>query len=80
MYFGELKTHSEQYQNGHSTGSVRAYDDAISFFEALARSQKQDGHDYTYTPEEIIEKLKQLKFGWIRHCDTFGMGEYDVKF
>jgi len=69
MMYGELKQQSEAYQNGHSTGSVRAYDDAIMHFEQLSKDKHKK-----MTPEEVVKELRICKANWLDHCDTFGMG------
>lgn len=66
MLFGELKEHSSDYRNGHHTGSVRAYDFAISDIE----SSEAD----TFTKQEVIDLLKASKTSWLNYCDIFGMG------
>ena len=72
MYYGELKEHSKEYQNGHFTGSVRAYDDAIGWFEEIAANEKSGSK---HSIGEVIAMLKYCKDNWIRHCEDFGMGE-----
>lgn len=71
MYYGELATHSPEYQCGHSTGSNRAYDDAIYFFEKVSSIEKKGTK---YTTDEIISMLKSCKAHWINFCETYGMG------
>lgn len=72
MYFGELSSHSSEYQCGHETGSIRAYDDAISFFERRLSSDTRLKKQ-SYTNQQVIDILKVLKDSWLQHCDTFGM-------
>lgn len=71
MYYGELAKHSEEYQTGHSTGSSRAYSDAITRFKVLA----QEDAKKRYTAAEVADMLKSMKDGWIEYCDTFGHGK-----
>lgn len=71
MYFGELAEHSIDYQNGHSTGSARAYDDAIFWFEKILQGEKKGTKHST---EAVIAMLKYAKDNWLNECDTYGMG------
>lgn len=71
MYYGELATHSFEYQCGHSAGSVRAYDDAIMWFEKVLANEKKG---QKYTTQETIAMLKACKKNWINFCDSWGMG------
>lgn len=74
MYYGELASHSPEYQSGHHTGSVRAYDDAIHWFEEVLANEKKGSK---YSTAEIIAMLKHCKILWLEHCETFGMGSED---
>lgn len=70
MYYGELATHSPEYQSGHSTGSVRAYDDAIRWFEEIQANEKKGSK---HTTAEVIAMLKACKVQWLEHCESYGM-------
>lgn len=71
MYFGELKAHSYEYQCGHETGSIRAYDDAIHWFEKILANEKKNTK---HTTEEVISMLRYCKGLWLDFCDSYGMG------
>lgn len=72
MEYGELKRHSADYQDGHLTGSIRAYDDAITWFEEVLASEKPGTK---HTTEAIIQMLQYCKELWIEHCNSYGMAE-----
>ena len=72
MYYGELSEHSEEYRCGHSSGSVRAYDDAIHWFEEILANEKKGTK---HTTSEVIAMLQACKTQWLMHCETYGMGE-----
>lgn len=74
MYFGELKEKSPDYVAGHNTGSVRAYDDVISWFEEIAANEKKGTR---HTTVETLAMLKYCKENWIHFCETYGMGDPD---
>lgn len=71
MYYGELNTHSTEYQCGHETGSIRAYDDAIQWFEEVLSNEKKGTKHSTL---EVIAMLKACKSNWLHFCETYGMG------
>lgn len=73
MFYGELATHSEEYQCGHSSGSVRAYDDAIRLFESLQSVKPNE----SFSPSQIVAMLRNAKVVWLQHCDGFGIGVSD---
>lgn len=70
MYYGELAKHSPEYQCGHETGSIRAYDDAICWFEIVLANEKKGTK---HTTSEVIAMLKACKVEWLRHCEEYGM-------
>lgn len=71
MYYGELNEHSEDYKNGHATGSMRAYSDAIHRFENMAKDDAKS----KYTADEVAKMLAKMKANWLYYCDTFGCGK-----
>lgn len=71
MMYGELAEKSMDYQNGHESGSVRAYDDAIAWFRKSAENKPKA----KYTADEVVQILKACKDNWVDFCSTYGMGK-----